>query len=120
MKIGALNKRIQIQQESKTTGVDAFRQPTASSWTTICETWASIDIQNSQLIRNTAEFMDKVAYRITLRWTPTPITAKQRVVYTDSWGTHIYSIETVLNTKQANKELVLMCYALPDPDCAGS
>lgn len=111
MQAGKLNRRIQIQSQS--TSQDGFGQP-QTTWTTVLCTWASIDIQGSQLLYSTAEFMSKVAYRITLRWQPNvAIAANQRVVYIDAMGTtHTYEIQAVLNTKAANKEIVLMAYEL--------
>jgi head-tail adaptor len=112
---GDLNRRISIQQQSSGAEVDAFRQPTAASWTTIYQCWANIDIQGSQLVYSTAEFMSKVAHRITIRWTPSVIiSAKQRVVYIEPATniTHVYEVEAVLNDKQANKQLILMAYEL--------
>ena len=77
-------------------------------------TWASIDIQNSALIYSTAEFMSRVNYRITIRWQPSIVIApNMRVIYMDCLGTtHTYEIQAVLNTKVANKEIVLMAYEL--------
>jgi SPP1 family predicted phage head-tail adaptor len=110
LKAGQLNRRIQIQSQS--TSQDSFGQP-VTTWTTVLCTWARIDIQQSALIYSTAEFMSKVTYRITIRWQPTVvIAANQRVVYKDAITTHTYEIQAVLNTKAANKEIVLMAYEL--------
>jgi SPP1 family predicted phage head-tail adaptor len=114
MESGKLNRRIQIQSQS-IPDVDAFNQPLPASWSTIYTAWASIDIQNSQLLYSTAEFMDKITYRITMRWTSSvQISAKQRVIYTESTTgiVHNYIIEAVLNDQQGNKQLTLLCYAL--------
>jgi SPP1 family predicted phage head-tail adaptor len=112
MDIGKLNKRVQIQ--TQTTAQDAFGQP-QQTWTTVYTAWAGIDIQTSQLIYATAEFVSKVTHRITLRWTfSVVIAANQRVVYTEptTGVVHTYEIQALLNIKQANRELVLMCYEL--------
>jgi SPP1 family predicted phage head-tail adaptor len=114
MQAGKLNRRIQIQAEG-TSELDAFQQPLPAAWTTVYSCWASIDIQGSQLVYSTAEFMSKVAHRIALRWTSSvAISAKQRVIYTEPTTgiTHTYEIEAVLNDRQANRELILMCYEL--------
>ena len=58
---GKLNRRIAIQTQS--TSPDAFGQP-VQVWTTAYQAWASIDIQSSQLIYSTAEFMAKTTHRI--------------------------------------------------------
>ncbi len=112
MNAGKLNRRIQIQTQS--TERDAAGGP-IQSWNTTYSCWASIDIQNSALLYETAEFMTKVTYRITLRWTSSVIiSAKQRIVYTEptTGVVHTYEIIAPLNTKAGNRELVLLCYEL--------
>lgn len=111
MNVGKLNRRIEIQSQS--TSQDSFGQP-MTTWTTILCTWAALDIQGSQLLYSTSEFMSKTAWRITIRWQPSVIiTPNQRVIYIDSLGSpHTYEIEAVLNDKAANKLITLMCYEL--------
>jgi head-tail adaptor len=112
---GALNRRIAVQALSETTELDSFQQPTPAAWNPIYKCWASIDIQNSALIYSTAEFMSKNVYRITIRWTSSVVfSAKQRIVYFEATTKikHTYTIESVVNTKQANQELVFLCYEL--------
>lgn len=111
MQSGKLNRRIEIQSQS--TSQDSFGQP-LTTWTTILCTWASLDIQGSQLLYSTSEFMSKTAWRITIRWQPSIVIApNQRVLYIDSLGTkHTYEIQAVLNDKTANKQITLMCYEL--------
>src|ERR1700733_11306575 len=112
---GARNRRIQIQSQSSTTQLDSFQQPTTAAWEPIYKCWASIDVQNSALVYSTAEFMSKAVYRITILWTSSVVfNAKQRIVYIEPTTKikHTYTIESVLNTKQANAELVFLCYEL--------
>jgi SPP1 family predicted phage head-tail adaptor len=112
MQSGKLNRRIEVQQQ--TTTQDDFGQQ-QQTWTTVYVCWASIDVQQSQLIYSTAEFVSKVTHRITLRWTfSTVIEPKMRVVYTEPTTkvTHTYNIEALLNTNQRNRELVCLCYEL--------
>ena len=112
MQSGKLNRRIAIQ--SQTTTQDALGQE-LQVWSAFYTCWASIDIQASQLLYSTAEFISKVTHRITTRWTSSVvIAANQRIVYTEptTGVVHTYEIEAMFNTKQANRELVLMCYEL--------
>ncbi len=112
MNAGKLNRRIQIQ--TQTTTQDAFGQP-VQEWTTAYTCWASIDVQGSQLLYSTAEFIDKVTHRITCRWTSSVIiAANQRILYTEQTTgvTHTYEIEAVMNDKQGNRQLILLCYEL--------
>jgi SPP1 family predicted phage head-tail adaptor len=112
MLAGQLNRTIQIQQRSSST--DEFGQP-IQAWTTIRTCRASIDIQASALIYETATFVSKATHRITMRWSSCPIIMPDmRIIYSEpSTGiVHTYNIETLLNTKQANVELVALCYEL--------
>jgi SPP1 family predicted phage head-tail adaptor len=112
MQAGKLNRRIQIQTQSATKDAAGG---VIQDWSLLYECWASIDIQGSQLVYSTAEFMSKVTYRITLRWTSSVIiSAKQRIVYTEPTTgiVHTYEIIAPLNTKAGNRELVLLCYEL--------
>jgi head-tail adaptor len=115
MIVGRLNRRISIQTQSTTTDLDAFRQPLPASWSTAYTCWAGIDIQASQLLYSTAEFMSKVTHRITARWTSSfTFAPNQRIVYTEATTgiVHTYEINAVLNDKQRNRQLILMCYEL--------
>jgi head-tail adaptor len=111
---GARNRRISIL--AQTPGeLDLFQQPTAAAWNPVYKCWANIDVQSSALIYSTAEFMSKAVYRITILYTSSIVfSAKQRIVYIEPTTKikHTYTIESVLNTKQANQELVFLCYEL--------
>lgn len=112
MQAGKLNRRIQIQTQSSSQ--DAFGQP-QQTWATKYTCWASIDIQGSQLLYSTAEFVDKVTHRIECRWTSSfTFAANQRIRYVEPTTniTHIYEVQAVLNDRQANRQLILMCYEL--------
>jgi SPP1 family predicted phage head-tail adaptor len=109
---GSMNRRIQIQ--AQTTTQDEVGQP-EQVWNTIYECWANIDVQNTQLLFSTAEFMSKATYRISLRWTSSVIIGfGNRIVYVEPTTNvqHLYEVQAVINTKQANKEMVLMAYEL--------
>jgi SPP1 family predicted phage head-tail adaptor len=112
MNAGKLNRRVQIQTQTATQ--DAVGQE-LTTWSTAYSCWASIDIQASQLINDTATFISKVTYRITMRWTSSVvIEAAQRVVYTEptTGVVHVYEIQAVLNDKAGNRMLTLMAYEL--------
>jgi SPP1 family predicted phage head-tail adaptor len=109
---GTLNRRIAIQAQS--TDQDEAGQP-FQTWSTIYSCWASIDVQQAQLIYSTAEFMSKAAYRITIRWTSGVVIGfGNRIVYVEptTGVVHTYEIQAVINTKQANTEMVFMAYEL--------
>ena len=109
---GPFNRRISIQ--SQTTSQDATGQE-QQTWTTAYSCWASIDIQASQLIYSTAEFISKVTHRVTIRWTSSfVVKPNMQIVYTEPTTnvTHVFNIEAVLNPQQGNVFVVLMCYEL--------
>ena len=112
MNAGTLSRRISIQTQSTTP--DAFGQP-VQVWTTAYQCWASIDVQSSQLIYSTAEFVSKVTHRITCRWTSSFVfQPNQQITYLDqSLGiTHTYVIQAVINDNQANVSVTLLGYEL--------
>ncbi len=109
---GKLNRRVQIQ--SQTTSQDAAGQPLAT-WSTVYTCWASIDVQQSQLIYSTAEFISKVTHRITMRWTSSVvIQPNMRIVYAEATTgvVHTYEIEALLNDQQRNRQLIVLAYEL--------
>jgi SPP1 family predicted phage head-tail adaptor len=112
MLAGKLNRRVSIQTQATTQDVYGQEQQV---WTTIYTCWASISIQNSQLLYETAEFMSKTVVRIEMRWTSSVvIEANMRVIYTEptTGVVHTYNIETPINTAQGNRELVILAYEL--------
>ena len=56
-----LNRRISIQ--SQTTSQDEFGQE-QQAWNTVYSCWADIDVQQSQLLYQTAEFVSKITHRL--------------------------------------------------------
>lgn len=112
MQIGQLNRRVTIQQQS--TAQDFMGQE-LSSWDPVLVTWANIDIQTSQLLYSTAEFVSKTVVRITFRWTSSVvIKPSMRIIYGEA-GTgvqHIYEIQTLVNDKQADRFIIALCYEL--------
>lgn len=112
MQAGRLNKRVTIQQES--TAQDWFGQE-SSFWDAVYVTWASIDIQASQLLYSTAEFVSKTVVRITFRWTSSVvILPSMRIVYGEpvTGIVHTYQIQSLLNDKQADRTLIALCYEI--------
>jgi len=109
---GPFNRRISIQ--TQTTAQDEFGQP-QQTWTTAYSCWASVDVQQSALVYQTAEFLAKVTHRITIRWTSSFIVQpNMRVVYTEPTTNiaHTYNVETVLNPQQGNVFVTILAYEL--------
>jgi SPP1 family predicted phage head-tail adaptor len=112
MQAGRLNRRVTITQES--TAQDFMGQE-VSTWNPVAVLWASIDVQASQLLYSTAEFISKAVIRITFRWTNSVvILPNMRIVYAEA-GTgiiHTYEIQSLVNDKQGNRQLMALCYEL--------
>ena len=109
---GLLNRRISILARS--TSRDAAGG-LSQMWEPVCTTWAAIDIQNSALVYETAEFVSKVTYRITMRYRTDVIldnSKRLRYIEPTTGVQHLYEIKAPLNTLAANRELVLICYEL--------
>jgi SPP1 family predicted phage head-tail adaptor len=112
MQAGKLNRRIDIQ--SQTTSQDSFGQE-SQTWASVYKCWASIEVQNSQLLYSTAEFVAKTTIRITFRWTSSVvIKPNMQILYTEptTGVLHTYEIETLVNDKQGNRQLMALCYEL--------
>jgi SPP1 family predicted phage head-tail adaptor len=112
MQIGRLNRRIEIQ--SQTTAQDSFGQ-VIQTWALVYTTWASIDVQNSQLVYAPAEFAAKTIIRITFRWTSSVvIKPNMRISYTEATTgvVHTYEIEALINDRQRNRQIMALCYEL--------
>jgi SPP1 family predicted phage head-tail adaptor len=110
MQPGQLSRRIQIQTQSTTQ--DAFGEPLAS-WTTAYQCWAAINYKSGKQLFSTGEFAAKTTLDIIVRWTSSfTFAPNQRAIYTDSLGTHVYNIESISNTDQANRTVTLTVYEL--------
>lgn len=112
MQAGKLNRLIDIQ--SQTTTRDSFGQEIAA-WDSVYKCRASIEVQNSQLLYSTAEFVAKTTIRITFRFTNSAvIKPNMRILYTEATTgvVHTYQIETLVNDKQGNRQLMALCYEL--------
>ena len=110
---GKLNRRVQLQRPVTTP--DALGE-SDTAFTTYYTCWASIDAQNSSLLYETSEFVSRPTMRITIRWTASvTVEPGDRVVYTQATtGAHLYTIQSFINTEQANRDLVILAYEV-DP-----
>jgi SPP1 family predicted phage head-tail adaptor len=114
MSPGRLNRRISIQQQASVQ--DAAGQP-LQSWTEVYKCWANVDVQRSQLLYETAEFVGKNTLRITIRFTRAIVFNRgDRIQYTEAAtnNTHTYEIQSILNPLQGNQWIVFLAYEL-DP-----
>jgi head-tail adaptor len=112
--VGALNRRIQIQQQ--TPGVrDSLGAPSPAAFTTAYTAWASIDVMTAQLLNDTTGFISQATSRITIRYTTSVIfNVGDQIVYTEATTgvVHTYRIKAVINREQRNRQIMFLCYEL--------
>lgn len=112
MDVGALNRRIQIQQQSSTR--DGFGQPLLT-WTTAYTAWASIDVLNAQLLNDTTGFISSATIRIVIRYTNSLVfNVGDQIIYTEATTgvVHTYQVKAVINKEQRNRQIMFLCYEL--------
>ncbi len=112
MPTGKLNRRIQVQQQG--VNQDSYGQP-IQTWYTVYTCWANIDVQRSQLIYSTAEFINKNTVRVWIRYTWSLVfSTGDRLVYTEptTGVVHTYEIQSVLNPEQSNVWIQFLVYEL--------
>lgn len=109
---GKRNRRIRIQAQSETQ--DEFGQQ-LTAWQDVYSCWASIASISGSRVYAASGFVSQASHEITMLWTSfAAIASAHRVVYDDPRLNlcHVYEIKAVLNTDQANKEIVLLVYEL--------
>lgn len=111
IRIGNLNRRINIQARSSS--LDAYGQP-VQAWNTVYSCWASINVMQTALLYQTADFISQATYRIEIRYTENlAISAANQILWTDSKGlVHTYEIKSVINDRQSDEKLIILCYEL--------
>ena len=101
MKAGRLRHKVLI--ESETITQDAYGAPTRT-WATFATVWASVMPLSGREYFEAGKTMSDVSTRIQIRY-GTGITPQMRVKF----GTRIYSIVSVINMDERNKEIELFC-----------
>lgn len=112
MAASRLNRRIAIQQQSS--AQDGFGQP-VQTWNTVYSCWANIDVQHSQLMYETAEFVGKNTLRSTIRYTSSIVFNRgDRIQYVEEGtsNTHTYQIQSILNAEQRNIWITFLAYEI--------
>lgn len=103
-----LKHKVIIQEY--TDSIDASGGPTGS-WTNYITRYASVVPLNGSEFFVSQQLTVDITVRIRIRYdaVAATITSKHRVL----WGSRTYDIQTVINPKEANRELVLMCSETP-------
>lgn len=101
MRAGRLRHRITIQQKS--VSQDAYGEEDAT-WSTYLQTWASVEpLEGREYMEGRAQ-AQAVSHRVLMRHRD-GVTAEMRVLH----GSRVLQIESVLNTRERDEELELMC-----------
>jgi len=102
MEIGKMNKRIIIQR-IKTSPQNAYGEP-IDEWETFATVWASIEPLQASEFWAQEQIQSEIKIRIRIRYL-SGVTSKMRVLH----GERILVIESVIEPKEAHKEMQLMC-----------
>lgn len=96
--------------QSYSDSIDASGGPTGT-WVNYLTRYASVVPLNGNEFFTAQTLTVDINVRIRLRYDAlaATITSKHRVL----WGSRIYDITTVINPKEANREIVLMCQETP-------
>ena len=107
MRSGSLRHRITIE---KTTETRDSVGGVVDSWTDHITTRASIEPLAGREFFQSHETQSETTHRIRMRW-QAGITPKMRVKYDDLKNnvTRYFDIESVINVKELNREIHLMC-----------
>ena len=101
MKIGKLRHRILIEQAAETREADGS---VIDAWSTYATVQASIEPISAREYFAAQSTQADVTHRITLRYLA-GVTPKMRVKH----GSRLFDILSVINVKERNRELQLMC-----------
>lgn len=105
MRAGMLKRRVTIQ--SVTEGAMSAQGEPLETVTTFAERWASVDPLSGAEAELMHEVHPEVTHIVTIRYL-SGVTPKMRVLF----GTRSFEIKAVLNTREANRELGLLCTEL--------
>jgi SPP1 family predicted phage head-tail adaptor len=104
MRAGTLNRRVQLQRP--VTDVDAEGR-TGDVWTAVATVWATVEPLQGREALLAAQAQTTLTHRVRIRYR-TGVTARMRLVY----GARIFDIQSVIDTGEARRELVLDCQEL--------
>ena len=104
MKAGQLDQRISVERFTRTE--DELGQP-IESWAHLFDCWAAVEPLTGREYLAAQAAVSEVTARIRMRFRPW-MTAQDRVIHN---GT-IYGIESLVDVRSGNRELVLMCKAM--------
>lgn len=101
-----------VQFQSQSAAQDSFGQP-AETWATYYTARCKIEVLRGQLLYQTAEFINKNTYQITLRY---PLSATISIADRAVFNGQTYVIQAVMNVEQEDRELRLLAYVQNDTE----
>ncbi len=107
MRSGRLRHQLKLQQQSTTNNGGQLEQ----TWTTFAERRGSIEPLNGREYMQRSGEQAEVTTRIRLRYDSVVavIAPKDRILH----GTVTYDVQSVIDPRERNRELVLMCTRAP-------
>lgn len=109
--IGAMRKRLQIQQRSSTTEATFGQQQL--SWVTILSVWGEIAPLSGVQLAKAQSIYNEVSHEITVRWQPALEDVRKvgayRVLYSPPTGDRYFDIGASLNENEMNRWVSLLC-----------
>lgn len=104
MRIGELNRRVQLQRNTPTADGLGQERP---SWSTIGTYWAKIEEMRGWELSNARQMKSLASHKITMRCTGTtnPVTPTHRLLYADPHlGDRDFNLIQVLDVAEARRE----------------
>ena len=105
MRAGQLDQRISVERLQG--GFDELGQPLPDTWAHLFDCWAAVEPLTGREYLAAQAAVSEVTARIRMRFRPW-MTAQDRVIHE---GT-VYQIESLVDVRSGNRELVLMCKAV--------
>jgi len=105
MTAGRLKKRVTLETYAETP--DSFGDATVGNYTELARIWASVQPLRGRELAQFQQVHADISHRIVIRYSDkvSVITPKDRAVL----GSRNFDIISVLNKREANRELELMC-----------
>lgn len=107
---GELDKRVVIEEPPDPTDADNITEAgeVSGSWTTFATKWASIHPLTGRELFNAQQVQADVTHKVRMWWLP-GVTTDMRLRIVNSSPTRYLNIEHVINLRERNEELELLC-----------
>ena len=101
MRLGPLNKRVDIQARSAT--VDAFGQE-SETWATVASVWASVEPLSGRELLAAQQVQGETTHRIRMRY-QSGVTTSSRLLF----NLRPFDVRSVINKNESGAFLELLC-----------